>query len=131
MLQLQPFQHLIRYKNPIDAIGKRCGVPHMLSQIVYALANKRAFLFTDEDSFCVLRPQAEAEEKIIEVWVAYSRRGNAIRTHLPQVKALAREVDAGCIQFWTVLPVLDQFARRLGFERHHTEYDFTIWRIPL
>ncbi|WP_299940424.1 hypothetical protein [uncultured Microbulbifer sp.] len=131
MLHLQPFRRLIHFKKPIEAIGERCGVPQLFSQIALALANERAFLFADGDSFCVLRPKVENDERIVEAWVAYSQHGSAIRTHLPQAKQMAREIGASCIQFWTVLPVLNQFARRLGFERHRTERAFTIWRIPL
>ncbi|MEX2964692.1 hypothetical protein [Microbulbifer sp. TYP-18] len=86
---------------------------------------------TDDDSFCVLRPRIEKGDKVIEVWAACGKGGNAIRAHFPQAQRMALAVDAKYLQFWTVLPGLNRLARRLGFEPHRTEGDFTIWRMPL
>lgn len=131
MMSLQPFAELMRFKTQIDDIGERCGVPDMLAQIVLAIANDRAFLFADGKSFCVLRPKIEDGERLVEVWVAYGKRGDAIRSHLPQVKQLALAVGAKYLQFWTALPALNRIAHRLGYTKVREQDQFTIWRLPL
>ncbi|MEW5251058.1 hypothetical protein [Microbulbifer discodermiae] len=131
MLVLQPFCTLAAFQEPIEAIGTRCGVPDLFTQIRCGVANGRAFLMTDDDSFCVLRPRIEKGDKVIEVWAASGKGGNAIRAHFPQAQQMALAVGAKYLQFWTVLPALNRLARRLGFEPHRTEGDFTIWRMPL
>lgn len=131
MLTLQPFSQLMRFKPQIDAIGERCSRPHLLSEIVVALANERAFLFADGDSFCVLRPLICDGEKVVEVWAAHGKRGNEIRSHEAQARELALKVGAKYIQFWTVLPALNALAKRRGYELYSEYQQFTIWRVPL
>lgn len=131
MLTLQPFSQLVRFKPQIDAIGAECSRPHLLSEIAVALANERAFLFADGDSFCVLRPLIDDGEKIVEVWAAYGKRGNEIRAREAQARELAHAVGAKYIQFWTVLPALNALAKRRGYQLHRTQEHYTIWRVPL
>ncbi|HBN16309.1 MAG: hypothetical protein CMQ46_13925 [Gammaproteobacteria bacterium] len=109
----------------IEVIGERSSRANLLRDIVDACRNKKAFLFTiiGDDSFAVLRPMPQ---RVVQVWVAYSRAGNATEQYLPAIKDLCRSVGATQIEFETALESVERLMPRFGWKKA-----YTVWRLKI
>ncbi|WP_277207067.1 hypothetical protein [Vibrio misgurnus] len=84
-------------------------------QVDEALLTGRAALFLVEEGFVVLEPNIVANT--LEVWVlfAYSAEKGAMARHLPTVEALAQQVRATRLRFYTAVNKLRAPLCALGF----------------
>ncbi len=109
----------------IECIGKEAKRPFLFEDIRKACIDQRAFLFMlpEGDSFTVLKPMPN---KIVQIWVAYSKNGDATKKYLPIIKKLCLEIGAERIEFETALDAMENYMPRFGWEKK-----YTVWRMAL
>jgi len=113
--------HLV--EDPINEIGKKAGRPDLFADILQACINEEAFLFMEDTSFTVLKPEVIHGVKEMLVWVAYSATGNAYELFMPFIEERAKEVGCDEITFWTALEPINRYIQRHGGWRKK----YTIW----
>ncbi len=85
----------------VNAIAKK-SEQVSANHIIKQCNEGKAFAFTDlqHDTLVVLEPIA-LPILTINVWVAYSRHGNAIKEYEPEIERLARQIGAKSLTFST------------------------------
>jgi hypothetical protein len=116
-------QDIIRAR--IDSIGYQAHLPNLFDQVRVACLDGKAFIFMlpEGDSFVVLRPMSNS---IVQIWIAYSKEGNATEQYLPTIKNLCREIGATEIEFETSLESMERLMPKHGWVKKHTVWRQTI-----
>ena len=109
-------------KDPITNIGLSCNRRRLYEDIEDACKNKRAFLFMNEDGFFVLKPYVRDGLIIVQVWVAYSKIGNAMTKYQSAIEECAKDIGAAQLEFYTARKGYERLAPRHGWQKA-----FTVW----
>lgn len=110
--------HLV--EEPINEIGKKAGRPDLFADIVQACVTEEAFLFMEDTSFTVIKPEVIYGVKQMLVWVAYSKTGNAYEKFMPFIEERAREIGCDELTFWTALEPINRYIQRHGWKKKYT-----------
>lgn len=97
----------------ISRIGESVNDPGLYQRIEEACLKKRAFLFVSQDGFLVLLPVAGPG---VLIWVAHSHDAVDRPLYSGEIDALAKDIDAKQISFWS---------NRKGFHRIAPRYGYT------
>lgn len=110
--------HLV--EDPIRQMGLNAGEPELYADIFKACVSKEAFLFVEDTSFTVIRPEVVRGIKQMFVWVAYSKSGNAYAKFMPYIEERAKEVGCEQLTFWTALEPINRYIQRHGWKKKYT-----------
>ena len=112
--------------DPIISIGKQASDPGLLQEIIDACANEKAFLFTDGDSFTVLKPIISAGKNKLLIWVAFSPEGNAYEKFMPYIIDRAKEIGVEQLEFWTAIPEISNYISKKNWTK-----SFEVWNLEV
>lgn len=129
-----PMLRLCRYENfsewiepKIVEIARRAQWPTLLTEVQTAFERGSASLFVAEDGFVILTPTLLNDAKAVHVWVVWSRGQNTIERYFAELVMLAKDVEAKAITFWSVRRGFERVAPKYGWQKSHTEQQFTVW----
>jgi hypothetical protein len=132
MLQLCNFDdYKSQIKPHIEAIAERSNYPSLYSEVEQSFSEQAAFLVMKGSTFAILKPIVEKSAPKLLVWVTYGKSGREIKTHLPQIKLMARDIGAQSLQFWTNIKGMQRMYPRLGASFVRKQDQFEIWEITV
>lgn len=102
---------LVSWRSDIDAIGVSVNQPNLYFDVKEACLKKRAFLFSSDDGFCILKPNVDG----VLVWVARSVHPVDWKYYLAIFDQLACLVNAPSLYFITTRKGFFRVAPQFGF----------------
>lgn len=112
-------------------VAEKTGAEWTPEDIYEALTKGKAFLFmhsSDNESFVVLSEHKHPylKRSTIIVDVAYNKTGDAIDQYQPLLEELAREAEAGYLEFSSPRAGFKRVAEKHGYETVCTTYRKTL-----
>lgn len=84
-------------KRGLQVVREKTGETWTDDEVFDRLASGRAFLFLVQTGFFILVPHYYEGQPAVLIWIGYGTGRNQIRTYIPEIESLAREIGATAI----------------------------------
>lgn len=111
------------YDEKITEIGRSSGRDLLAADIEKSCLDSSAFLFADGSDFFVLKPMRENGEIVMLVWVAYCKKGDAVKKYQKFIEGVCERVGASRLQFYTNRNGFSRLAPKVGYSRAYTVWE--------